>query len=82
MVVLSELYPVSTTPSQNVAVGTTTSMNVPVGSLKTFLRDQESSYLHRALAQAGGDKEKAAELLGISLATLYRKLAEVEEASA
>jgi DNA-binding NtrC family response regulator len=56
------------------------SINDPVGSLKNFMRDQEASYLHRALAQTSGDKEKAAELLGISLATLYRKLAEVEEA--
>ena len=44
------------------------------GSLKTFLREQEVAYLQRALAQAGGDKEKAAGLLQISLATLYRKL--------
>jgi two-component system, NtrC family, response regulator AtoC len=43
--------------------------------LKNFLREQELNYLQRALAQTGGDKEKAAELLGISLATLYRKLA-------
>jgi DNA-binding NtrC family response regulator len=56
------------------------SINDPVGSLKNFMRDQEAAYLHRALAQTSGDKEKAAELLGISLATLYRKLAEVEEA--
>lgn len=55
-------------------------MGGPIGSLKTFLRDQELSYLNRALAQVGGDKEKAAELLGISLATLYRKLSEAEEA--
>ncbi len=46
-----------------------------LGSLKSFLRQQEISYLTRALAQSGGDKEKAASLLGISLATLYRKLA-------
>ncbi len=46
-----------------------------VGSLKTFLRDQEVAYLNRALAMVGGNKEKAAELLGISVATLYRKLA-------
>ena len=46
--------------------------------LKDFLREQELVYLNRALAQTGGDKEKAAILLGISLATLYRKLSEDE----
>ena len=43
--------------------------------LKDFLREQELAYLQRALTQTGGDKEKTAELLGVSLATLYRKLA-------
>jgi DNA-binding NtrC family response regulator len=42
--------------------------------LKTFLREQEQSYLNRTLQQCGGDKEKAALQLGVSLATLYRKL--------
>jgi two-component system, NtrC family, response regulator AtoC len=46
--------------------------------LKDFLREQEIAYLNRALAQSGGDKEKTAELLGVSLATLYRKLAEAD----
>lgn len=44
--------------------------------LKDFLRDQEVTYVNRTLSYTGGDKEKAADLLGISLATLYRKLAE------
>jgi DNA-binding NtrC family response regulator len=52
----------------------------PLGPLKNFLRDQEVAYLNRALAYTGGDKEKAASLLGISLATLYRKLSEDAEA--
>jgi DNA-binding NtrC family response regulator len=47
----------------------------PLGPLKDFLRDQELTYVNRALAMAGGDKEKAAQLLNVSVATLYRKLA-------
>ncbi|MDB6123996.1 MAG: Fis family transcriptional regulator [Pedosphaera sp.] len=44
--------------------------------LKDFLREQEVAYLNRTMALVGGDKEKAAILLGVSLATLYRKLSE------
>jgi DNA-binding NtrC family response regulator len=50
----------------------------PVVVLKNFLREQEVAYLNRVLAQTSGDKEKSAQLLGISLATLYRKLSEGE----
>lgn len=47
-------------------------------SLKDFMREQELTFINRALTQSGGDKEKAAQLLGISLATLYRRLAAEE----
>jgi two-component system response regulator AtoC len=49
--------------------------------LKDFLREQELAYLNRVMAQVGGDKERAAIVLGISLATLYRKLSEDERAA-
>ena len=49
-----------------------------LGPLKDFMREQELSYVNRALALAGGDKEKAAQLLNVSVATLYRKLADEE----
>jgi DNA-binding NtrC family response regulator len=52
----------------------------PVGPLRNFLREQELGYVNRALAQTNGDKEKAAEILGVSVATLYRKLAEEDGA--
>ena len=56
------------------------SLSQPIGPLRNFLRDQELTYVNRALAQTGGDKEKAAEMLGVSVATLYRKLAEEDAA--
>ncbi len=57
----------------------TATANQPIGPLKNFLREQEVAYLHRVMAQTGGDKDKAAALLGVSLATLYRKLAEGDD---
>ena len=45
-----------------------------VVSLKRFARDQEAAYLHHVLVHTHQNKEEAAQLLEISLATLYRKL--------
>ena len=45
-----------------------------VQPLKNFLREQEQLHIEKALCACGGDKEKAAILLGVSLATLYRKI--------
>ena len=45
-------------------------------SLRAFLRVKEKEYLRQVLDSVGGDKEKAAQMLKISLATLYRKLEE------
>ena len=42
-------------------------------SLKKFLREKEKEYIDHVLHMAGGNKEKAAEVLGVSLATFYRK---------
>lgn len=43
-------------------------------SLKAFIQTEETKYLQQVLQTVGGDKEKAASALKISLATLYRKL--------
>ena len=72
-------------PGAVLAVGTASAPPPPafsqaVGPLRDYLRDQELTYVNRALAQTSGDKEKAAELLGVSVATLYRKLAEEDAA--
>lgn len=44
--------------------------------LKTFLREQEITYLRHALRAFDGDKNRVAAALQISLPTLYRKLPE------
>lgn len=46
-------------------------------TLKAYLRQCERQYLQRVLEEQGGDKESAARLLGISVATIYRKLSEM-----
>jgi two-component system, NtrC family, response regulator AtoC len=75
--VTSERSP--TNPSHPLISGTP--IAAPLSPLKNFLREQEVNYLNRALAYTGGDKEKAASLLGVSLATLYRKLADEPDAA-
>jgi len=42
--------------------------------LKDFIKKYEREYISHVISLLNGDKEKAADLLGISLATLYRKL--------
>jgi len=42
-------------------------------SLKAFLKAKERAYIQHVLEGNGGDKERAAKSLGISLATFYRK---------
>jgi DNA-binding NtrC family response regulator len=49
--------------------------------LKRFLREQEKAHLLRTIGQCGGDKEQAALMLGISIATLYRRLSEENDES-
>jgi transcriptional regulator with PAS, ATPase and Fis domain len=48
---------------------------LPVGkSLDEFIQEQEREYIEATLANFKGAREKAASVLGISMATLYRKL--------
>jgi DNA-binding NtrC family response regulator len=49
-----------------------------VVSLRRFARDQEQGYIQHVLRLSNQNKEEAARLLDISLATLYRKLAEAD----
>jgi two-component system response regulator AtoC len=70
----SALYPLRSQDPEDPAATSSLAPAAPLLPLKSFMREQEQSYLNRALQQCGGDKEKAAVLLGVSLATLYRKL--------
>jgi DNA-binding NtrC family response regulator len=72
----SALYPLRgiQPPEPGAATPASSGAEEPFLPLKNFMRDQELAHLNRALQQCNGDKEKAALLLGISLATLYRKM--------
>ncbi len=60
--------PVTATPSQ--------AAEFKGKSLKAFLRAKEKEYLSNVMNNLNGDKEKAAQALDISVATLYRKLSD------
>ena len=48
---------------------------LPVGqTLDEYIRDQERRYIEETIKYNGSSREKAAKMLGISMATLYRKL--------
>jgi DNA-binding NtrC family response regulator len=72
----SALYPLNTnngSPGDGAVAPAEVPLNQVV-SLKNYLREQEHAYLQKVMEQCEGDKEKAALILGVSLATLYRKL--------
>ena len=49
--------------------------SMPVGqTLDEFIQQQERGYIDATLAHCGGSREKAASMLDISMATLYRKI--------
>ena len=53
-------------------------IGVEIGkTLRDFLREKEQQYMELVLDRTGGNRAKAADLLGISRATFYRKFPEV-----
>jgi DNA-binding NtrC family response regulator len=72
-------YRLRSDPDPNAPPAAGPAASEPVVTLKSFLRQQERVYLNRMLEQFGGDKEKVALLIGVSIATLYRKLSENDD---
>ncbi len=57
------------------AVGTPSKSGLPMGlKLDEFVREQEQRYIEATIEHLGGSREESAKALGISPATLYRKL--------
>ena len=77
----SALYPLYGAGNADGPAGPKPAADEPFIPLKDYLHRQEQTYLNRAMENCGGDKEKAALLLGVSLATLYRKLSGEEKES-
>ena len=74
----SALYPLQHSPAPGAPPPAGQAPGEPLVPLRTYLRQQERAHLIRAIQQCKGDKEQAAVQLGISIATLYRRLAEEE----
>ena len=71
----SALYPLHSGPEPGAAPEGGQAAEGEVLPLKAYLLKQEQVHLSRAIQACGGNKEQAALLLGISIATMYRRLA-------
>jgi len=70
----SALYPLHPAQEPGAAPATGPAAADDVIPMKTYLRQQELTYLNKVIQQCGGNKEQAALRLGMSTATLYRRL--------
>jgi two-component system, NtrC family, response regulator AtoC len=70
----SALYPLHPAPTPGTAPDGGQAGEESVLPMKAYLQKQELAHLNHAIQQCGGNKEQAALLLGISIATLYRRL--------
>jgi DNA-binding NtrC family response regulator len=70
----SALYPLHSAPAPEATPEGGQTGDEPLLPLKSYLQKQELAHLNRAIQQCGGNKEQAALTLGISVATLYRRL--------
>ena len=60
---------------QPVAPTSENASGLPLGqTLDEYIREQERRYIEETIKHNGANREKAAKMLGISMATLYRKL--------
>jgi two-component system response regulator AtoC len=74
LILPSDLPPQIVAAAQGGKAGQATAA-IPVGEkLDDFIQQQERGYIDATLAHCNGSREKAAALLGISMATLYRKV--------
>jgi len=54
-------------------------LGAAIGPLRNAVREFELEYINRILQATNGDKQLAAELLGVSVSSIYRRLQEIEE---
>ena len=60
---------------QAIAPTSENTSGLPIGqTLDEYIREQERRYIEETIKHNGANREKAAKMLGISMATLYRKL--------
>ncbi len=75
---IRRLQPTPVAPTAPMASPLPPSASVGAGmTLKAYLRHCEREYIRKVYSDCGGNKEESARILGVSLATFYRKFEEI-----